>query len=67
MFRQWWTDVLLKGAVQQQVTMALDPGTLFWKPDTYFVNAKESSFHEVTKDIMRVVLKPDGSIYYSSR
>eukprot|EP00794_Sanderia_malayensis_P018873 gene18873-20773_t len=66
-FRQWWKDDLLQGAVTQPVTMAIDPGDIIWKPDTYFVNAVQSEFHDVTKTVMRLVLQPDGSIYYSSR
>eukprot|EP00795_Rhopilema_esculentum_P001805 gene1805-16292_t len=66
-FRQWWNDPSLAGAVNRTVTMALNPASLFWIPDTYFVNAKEPKFQYVTKEAMRVLVKPNGDIYYSSR
>lgn len=47
--------------------MAVDPDTIFWIPDTYFVNGINPSFQEVTKDIRRLMIYPNGNIYYSSR
>ena len=47
--------------------MAEDPRDMFWVPDTYFVNVKESRFHYVTRENMRVLIYPDGKIYFSAR
>eukprot|EP00794_Sanderia_malayensis_P018825 gene18825-20721_t len=66
-FRQWWTDPAIRGTLDRSLTMAIDIGDILWKPDTFFVNAIEAKFQYVTKDTMRVVLQPDGSVYYSAR
>ena len=47
--------------------MAIDPAEIFWKPDTYFVNSQDPAFQFVTKEAMRVVIQPNGNIYYSAR
>ena len=65
--RQWWQDPNFKNDYTIPYTMAVDPRDMFWIPDTYFVNVKDSSFHSVTKDNMRVLIYPNGQIYFSAR
>ena len=38
-----------------------------WLPDTYFVNAKDSSFHFVTKENKLAQVGPNGLISYRIR
>ncbi|XP_031575360.1 gamma-aminobutyric acid receptor subunit rho-2-like [Actinia tenebrosa] len=66
-FRQWWTDERLAHGVDKIFNMAADPKKYFWTPDTYFVNVKSSNFHKVTRENMRLMIWPDGKIYYSTR
>lgn len=40
---------------------------LIWKPDTYFLNGKESYLHRVPTQNRLVRLSRDGSILFSSR
>ena len=47
--------------------MAEDASKIFWIPDTYFINSLKSSFHKVTRDNARIIIKPNGDIYYSIR
>ena len=65
--RQWWKDVSLSGIFNESLTLNIDPGNLFWNPDTYFIEAKDPKFHSVTNQNMRVLIHNDGTIYYSSR
>ena len=66
-FRQWWHDPTLIGVVNTTLTLAIDPSNLFWIPDTYFVNGKHPRSQDVSKFARRLLLKPDGNVYYSSR
>ncbi|KXJ20097.1 gamma-aminobutyric acid receptor subunit beta-2 isoform X2 [Exaiptasia diaphana] len=65
--RQWWNDPRFANNFTNPFTMAADPTTMFWTPDTYFWNVKKSSYHHVTRENMRVMIWPDGKIYFSSR
>ncbi|XP_031573468.1 gamma-aminobutyric acid receptor subunit beta-4-like [Actinia tenebrosa] len=66
-FRQWWHDPRFKHNYTKAFTMAEDARKLFWIPDTYFINAMKSSFHRVTKDNSRIIIYPNGDVYYSTR
>ena len=66
-FRQWWTDDRLAHGYNKVFTMANDLTDRFWTPDTYFRNVKSSKYHRVTRDNMRVMLWPNGTIYFSTR
>ena len=35
--------------------------------DSYFVNAKQGSFHKVTTDNVMIMIKPGGMVYYNAR
>ena len=66
-FRQWWYDPRFAHNFSKPFTMAADPTKLFWTPDTYFWNVKNSKYHHVTRENMRVMIHPDGRIYFSAR
>jgi hypothetical protein len=57
----------LAHGVGKVFNMAANPNKYFWTPDTYFVNVKSSNFHDVTRENMRLMIWPDGRIYYSTR
>ena len=40
---------------------------LIWKPDTYFLNGKESYLHKIPTTNRFLRLRKDGSVFYSSR
>lgn len=66
-FRQWWNDPRFIHNYTEAFTMAEDASKLFWIPDTYFINSMHSSYHRVTRDNARIIIKPNGDIYYSIR
>ncbi|XP_031570188.1 gamma-aminobutyric acid receptor subunit gamma-2-like [Actinia tenebrosa] len=66
-FRQWWVDPRFAHDVDRIFNIAGDATKIFWTPDTYFVNAKRSIYHYVTKENMRIMIWPDGRIYFSTR
>ncbi|KXJ15703.1 gamma-aminobutyric acid receptor subunit beta-3 [Exaiptasia diaphana] len=66
-FRQWWVDPRFKHNVDRTFNIAGDATKLFWTPDTYFVNAKLSVYHFITRENMRIMIWPDGRIYFSTR
>ncbi|KXJ15718.1 gamma-aminobutyric acid receptor alpha-like [Exaiptasia diaphana] len=66
-FRQWWYDRRFAHNFSTPFTMAADPTEMFWTPDTYFWNVKQANYHRVTRENMRVMINPDGKIYFSAR
>ena len=66
-FRHWWNDPRLQSNFSQPITLSLDASSIIWIPDTYFLNSKKSEYHQVIGDCMRLILWPNGSIYYSVR
>lgn len=66
-FRQWWYDRRFAHNFSIPFTMAADPTEMFWTPDTYFWNVKQAYYHRVTRENMRVMINPDGKIYFSAR
>lgn len=65
--RQWWYDPRFKSNFSIPFNIAADPTVLIWTPDTYFWNVKKSKYHSVTRENMRVMIWPDGKIYFSAR
>ncbi|XP_028515356.1 gamma-aminobutyric acid receptor subunit alpha-6 isoform X2 [Exaiptasia diaphana] len=66
-FRQWWYDPRFAHNFSIPFNMAADATKIFWTPDTYFVNVKNSKYHFVTRENMRVKIDPDGRVYFSTR
>ena len=66
-FMQQWTDERLDHGQNMNVTINNKVLKQIWLPDTYFVNAKDSSFHYVTHDNRVLLLGPKGHINYRIR
>ena len=66
-FRQWWYDPRLKNNFTKPFNMATDPTKIIWTPDTYFWNVKSANYHFVTRENMRVMIWPNGKVYFSAR
>ena len=66
-FRQWWSDPRFAHNFSIPFNMAADATKIFWTPDTYFVNVKNSKYHFVTRENMRVKIDPSGRVYFSTR
>ncbi|XP_075257532.1 glycine receptor subunit alphaZ1-like [Convolutriloba macropyga] len=68
--RQIWIDPRLQfSKFNTNTSVSLDPLFLreLWVPDTFIVNEKHASFHDITKENKLVKLAPDGKIFYSVR
>ncbi len=67
-FRQEWKDDRLAfDEPFTQISLSMKMLELIWKPDTYFLNGKESYLHKIPTSNRLVRLSKDGSILYSSR
>eukprot|EP00091_Calanus_sinicus_P018980 TRINITY_DN4541_c0_g1_i3.p1 TRINITY_DN4541_c0_g1~~TRINITY_DN4541_c0_g1_i3.p1 ORF type:complete len:363 (-),score=47.86 TRINITY_DN4541_c0_g1_i3:101-1189(-) len=66
-FRQQWIDPRLKYKTSKLRYLTLPKEDMVWKPDTFFRNEKEASFHHVPNKQYYVRVFPDGTILYSLR
>ncbi|EDO42101.1 predicted protein, partial [Nematostella vectensis] len=71
-FRQKWRDPRLTYNIsltrgQGHPYIQLETADLIWYPDTFFMNARKSYIHDVTKKNLGIRLFPDGSIYMSQK
>ncbi|XP_048579378.1 gamma-aminobutyric acid receptor subunit beta-4 isoform X3 [Nematostella vectensis] len=65
--RQSWVDERLSHDLNTTMFLSNTVMDKIWLPDSYFVNAKQGSFHKVTKDNMMVMIQPDGQVQYNAR
>jgi len=66
-FRQKWLDPRLKFESPDNDYLTLPKDDLVWRPDTFFVNAKEVEMQEVPNKQVYVRVYSDGSVLYSMR
>lgn len=64
---QQWVDERLDHGTSNTITVNYKDLDKIWLPDTYFVNAKDSSFHFVTKENKLAQVGPNGLISYRIR
>ena len=64
---QQWTDDRLNHGTDSVITVNHKDLDKIWLPDTYFVNAKDSSFHYVTNENKLLQIGPKGLISYRIR
>ena len=65
--RQTWRDERLDHGLNQTMFLSNFVLDRIWMPDSYFVNAKQGSFHKVTTDNVMIMIKPGGMVYYNAR
>ncbi len=70
-FRQSWRDERLSfnatGLSVKELSLDWKILTEVWKPDTFFVNGKDSKMHEITVPNRFSRLSPDGQLTFSQR
>ncbi|CAH1777619.1 unnamed protein product [Owenia fusiformis] len=67
-FRQFWTDPRLAFELDvDELCISNDMIEKIWRPDTFFANAKTSSFHDITNKNAFFRIKPSGDILLSLR
>lgn len=65
--RQLWVDPRLAHKQQKTFTISNKILDRIWLPDTYFVNSKESKFHEVTLANKLLEIGSDGEVHFNLR
>ena len=66
-FRQFWNDPRLAHDGTEEVIFKGDDTEKIWYPDIFFLFEKESKKHDVTIKNVAMRVKPDGTIFRSSR
>ena len=69
-FRQKWTDLRLvfnSTSVNQELPMNWQFLSKIWRPDTYFLNGKDSYLHKIAVPNRFIRIAPNGRISYSQR
>ncbi|XP_028390588.1 gamma-aminobutyric acid receptor subunit beta-2-like isoform X2 [Dendronephthya gigantea] len=64
---QQWVDERLDHGTESTITVNYKDLDKIWLPDTYFVNAKDSSFHYVTNENKLLQIGPNGLVSYRIR
>lgn len=64
---QQWVDERLDHGTDSTITVNYKDLDKIWLPDTYFVNAKDSSFHYVTNENKLLQIGPNALVSYRIR
>ncbi|XP_020625078.1 glycine receptor subunit alphaZ1-like [Orbicella faveolata] len=65
--RQSWTDPRLDHGLRGTLSLSNTIVSQIWLPDSYFKNAKDASFHDVTTPNMMITIGPGGLVNYNAR
>ncbi|KAL9989521.1 hypothetical protein ACROYT_G004082 [Oculina patagonica] len=65
--RQQWTDPRLDHGLSDTLSLSNTVISQIWLPDSYFKNAKDTSFHDVTTPNMMITIGPGGLVNYNAR
>ncbi|PFX18496.1 Glycine receptor subunit alphaZ1 [Stylophora pistillata] len=65
--RQRWTDPRLDHGLRDTLSLSNTIISQIWLPDSYFKNAKDASFHDVTAQNMMITIGPSGVVDYNAR
>ena len=67
-FRQTWNDPrLVYSGPRKEIAVHIAFLEKLWKPDTYFLNGKNSYIHMITTANKLLRITPGGTILYSMR
>jgi len=66
-FRQTWVDERLRFTGVAEMAVHFKMLQKIWKPDTYFLNGKDSYLHTITEPNKLLRINPNGTILYSMR
>ncbi|KAJ7391670.1 hypothetical protein OS493_017367 [Desmophyllum pertusum] len=64
---QEWTDPRLSHPLNHSITLPGDAKKLIWLPDTFFVNVRSATLHDVIAENSKIVISPNGTVAYSTR
>lgn len=64
---QQWTDPRLNNSLDHPIVLPGDSKNLIWLPDTFFLNIRSASIHDVMSENSKLSIKPGGVVSYSTR
>nr|XP_058970277.1 gamma-aminobutyric acid receptor subunit beta-3-like [Pocillopora verrucosa] len=64
---QMWMDARLKHSLNYSITLPANAKHLIWLPDTFFLNVRSATVHDVISENSKVSISPAGLVTYSSR
>ena len=64
---QQWTDPRLNHSLDHPIVLPGDSKNIIWLPDTFFLNIRSASIHDVMSENSKISIKAEGNISYSTR
>ena len=64
---QQWKDPRLNNSLNYTITLPADSKKLIWLPDTFFLNVRSATIHDVISENGKVSIDPGGLVSYSAR
>ena len=64
---QQWKDPRLNHSLNYTLTLPADSKKLIWLPDTFFLNVRSATIHDVISENGKVSINPGGLVSYSAR
>lgn len=65
--RQSWTDPRLNHSLSYPIILLGASKELIWLPDTFFLNVRSATLHDVISENSKVSIRPGGHVIYSTR
>ena len=64
---QTWNDPRLHHSLDDPITLPGELKKFIWLPDTFFVNVRTATIHDVIAENSKVSITPGGVVTYSTR
>lgn len=65
--RQSWKDPRLNHSLNFSLILPGDAKKLIWLPDTFFLNVRSATIHDVISENSKIVIASNGTVVYSTR
>ena len=64
---QTWNDPRLHHSLDDPITLPGESKKFIWLPDTFFLNVRTATIHDVIAENSKVSITPGGVVTYSTR
>ena len=64
---QLWKDPRLNHSLNYSITLPGDAKKLIWLPDTFFLNVRSATIHDVISENSKIIITSNGTVAYSTR
>ena len=64
---QTWNDPRLRHSLDDPITLPGESKKFIWLPDTFFLNVRSATIHDVIAENSKVSITPGGVVTYSTR